>query len=269
MLFPMVSRPVYLWIKHLSGDYYQIFITVRHLRVCWWGALSLTRGQVCRLQLLQVLPEQSFPGLNPVGLVTIFYCLSFKASIFVASYDSQSSPCHYNYNFSYINTWDQALFIGDNREICNRNCDKTRTDQKLKYRIKLIIYWNHFVPTTSAICGVKLNTRDQNHIRTNEESILSYWSSLRVGNRIADKGDPNGRDVQMFGLVGRFLVFPSTLEYWKMDKVQKAGNSKLTGVFVMLFGPTVEMFFFCPCCFTIAAILVTFSTVLFVNFRRP
>jgi hypothetical protein len=73
----------------------------------------------------------------------------------------------------------------------------------------------------------------------------------------------------LFGLVGRFLVFPCTLEYRTMDKVQKAGNSKLTGVFVMLFGSTLEMFFSCPCCFTIAAILVTFSTVLFVNFRRP
>jgi hypothetical protein len=31
------------------------FITVRQLRVCWCGALSLTRGRVCRLQLLLVV----------------------------------------------------------------------------------------------------------------------------------------------------------------------------------------------------------------------
>jgi hypothetical protein len=42
------SRPVCLGIKHPSRAYDQSFITVRHLRVCCCGALSLTRGRVCR-----------------------------------------------------------------------------------------------------------------------------------------------------------------------------------------------------------------------------
>jgi hypothetical protein len=55
MLRPTVNRPVCLGIKHPSGAYDHIFVSVRQLQVCSCGALSLTRGRVCHLQLLLAL----------------------------------------------------------------------------------------------------------------------------------------------------------------------------------------------------------------------
>jgi hypothetical protein len=52
-------------------------------------ALSLTRGRVCRYNRCWPLQAQSFSGSSPVGFLTIFYCLRFETSLFVASYDSQ------------------------------------------------------------------------------------------------------------------------------------------------------------------------------------
>jgi hypothetical protein len=70
-----------LGIKHPSGAYDQILITVRQLRVCWCWAPSLTRGRICRLQLLLVLAS-AFSGLSPVALATIFYWHRFETSLF-------------------------------------------------------------------------------------------------------------------------------------------------------------------------------------------
>jgi hypothetical protein len=68
------------WCRALSGAHDHIFFTVWQLRSCFCGAPSLMRGRVCLLYMLLALSCAVF-------LVTIFYCLRFQTSLFVASYD--------------------------------------------------------------------------------------------------------------------------------------------------------------------------------------
>jgi hypothetical protein len=89
VLGPTVSRPGCLILNHTSGAYYQIFITVGQLRfLLMWSALSDERTGLS-FTVAAGPHQHSFSGPSPLGLATIFYCLRFETSLFIASYDSQ------------------------------------------------------------------------------------------------------------------------------------------------------------------------------------
>jgi hypothetical protein len=78
------------WCRAPTGAHDQIFIAVWQLRSCsLWGVLSDERAGLSFVHAAGPCQRSLSRGPRPLGVATIFYCLRFETSLFVASYDSQ------------------------------------------------------------------------------------------------------------------------------------------------------------------------------------
>jgi hypothetical protein len=77
------------WLRASYGADDQIFITVWQLWSCFVERPLWRENESVFCICCWSLPAQSFSDPSPLGLATIFYCLRFEISLFVASYDSQ------------------------------------------------------------------------------------------------------------------------------------------------------------------------------------
>jgi hypothetical protein len=130
-----VSQLVSLGIEPPPGVHDQIFIAPRLLRSSFCWAPSLTRGWVFYI-CCSPLPAQFLSGPSPMELATIFYCLTFETSLFVASYDSQGHghillvrtaqktlfPIVTLFLYYLIHVLCNILFISSSNRDCDLSC---------------------------------------------------------------------------------------------------------------------------------------------------
>jgi hypothetical protein len=151
-----VRRSVCLGIKHPSVAYNKIFITVRQLRGLWCGALSLTRGCICRLQLLLALASPVILGSESLGtrehiLLSQIRDFPFRCLLRIAGlrWRYSNAPPHGTLNWlslslSHIATDDQSVCLSWCRAPSGRSALASysrRTDQRTENTASSIVAW--------------------------------------------------------------------------------------------------------------------------------
>jgi hypothetical protein len=86
-------------------------------------------------------PAQSFLGSSPLGLVTIFYCLRFETSIFVAFYDSQG---HGGGIRTRLHTGGELTVIRNSSLFA----DKSLAQLRIPHREKMLSFFRQYVNNT-------------------------------------------------------------------------------------------------------------------------
>jgi hypothetical protein len=112
-LLPAISRHGHSWHRALVGPVAIYLLLAWQLRFFFffWGALSDERTGLTFIYICcWPLPAQSFFGPSPLGLATIFYCLTFETSLFVASYDSQECRAGGRWNCDWVKQRSLVLF---------------------------------------------------------------------------------------------------------------------------------------------------------------